>query len=598
MTITPTYTTIGRMFEQNFLFEVPKYQRYYAWEPEQVNDFIKDLDGILVDPEKDHFFGGIVCVSKRVDGSTRQQKELIDGQQRLTTSILLIINLIRKYEELLSSDALSGDDKEIIRSRIDKLRKKYINYNDEINRRPIVVHKLVLSFADKDFFEGILNNIPAASTRDSHEKISKANQLLEKFVRDKLNQCTADTERIDVLAKLELALQTNCTIIFMDCDSRESAYKLFQVLNDRGTGLNEGDLLKSKTLEALEGYPEKQEQAQRYWDEILEEDPSKVENFLRTYYASCCGKRAGRASLYDDFLREFFPGTYEGELPGSNDEAIAFLLKVQGLLDEIRVYRKITAGEWPYPEEQSVTGWDRNRLQVLVTFLTYDITLPLLLADTKLTQKKYADLVHMLEKFMFRYKTVCNNPHQVLSELYNKHALEIRRDPQNYSLTSLRRTLQTMLEEKASDEKFKLGLKDLAYQPSGGNKSLRYFFSTLCDYYRWHEEGENGKPNANKEHIINYDNVTIEHIDSQHSRDGNTLPEDSRNKLKNLTILSKQDNGSRVANRPFAEKKATYSSSCYRINQILLQYDTWQLPEATDWENRLLDFGCKIFVVK
>ena len=122
MTITPTYIAIGRMFEQNFLFEVPKYQRYYAWEPEQVNDFIKDLDGILADSEKDHFFGGIVCVSKKVDGSTRQQKELIDGQQRLTTSILLIINLIRKYEELLNVDTLSEDDKKIVKSRIDKLK--------------------------------------------------------------------------------------------------------------------------------------------------------------------------------------------------------------------------------------------------------------------------------------------------------------------------------------------------------------------------------------------------------------------------------------------------------------------------------------------
>lgn len=77
MVISPIYITIGRMFEQNFLFEVPKYQRYYAWESEQVSDFIKDLDGILADSEKDHFFGGIVCVSKKVDGSTRQQKELI-----------------------------------------------------------------------------------------------------------------------------------------------------------------------------------------------------------------------------------------------------------------------------------------------------------------------------------------------------------------------------------------------------------------------------------------------------------------------------------------------------------------------------------------
>ena len=47
MRITPNHIAIGRIFEQNFLFEVPKYQRYYAWEDEQVNDFIKDLDNIL-----------------------------------------------------------------------------------------------------------------------------------------------------------------------------------------------------------------------------------------------------------------------------------------------------------------------------------------------------------------------------------------------------------------------------------------------------------------------------------------------------------------------------------------------------------------------
>jgi len=36
----PNYIAIGKMFEQNFLFEVPKYQRYYAWEDEQIKDYI------------------------------------------------------------------------------------------------------------------------------------------------------------------------------------------------------------------------------------------------------------------------------------------------------------------------------------------------------------------------------------------------------------------------------------------------------------------------------------------------------------------------------------------------------------------------------
>ena len=58
--ITPSYTTIGDIFEKNFLFEVPKYQRYYSWESEQVDDFIKDISNIYANTSDenhiDHFF--------------------------------------------------------------------------------------------------------------------------------------------------------------------------------------------------------------------------------------------------------------------------------------------------------------------------------------------------------------------------------------------------------------------------------------------------------------------------------------------------------------------------------------------------------------
>ena len=121
MRITPNHIAIGRMFEQNFLFEVPKYQRYYAWEDEQVHDFIKDIDSILLGNTSEHFFGGVVCVSKVVEGSTRQQKELIDGQQRITTSILLIVNIIRRYQSLQIEPDLTEEDRGIIASRISKL---------------------------------------------------------------------------------------------------------------------------------------------------------------------------------------------------------------------------------------------------------------------------------------------------------------------------------------------------------------------------------------------------------------------------------------------------------------------------------------------
>ena len=597
MRITPNHIAIGRMFEQNFLFEVPKYQRYYAWEDEQVNDFIKDIDNVLLHNTPEHFLGGVVCASKVVEGSTRQQKELIDGQQRITTSILLIVNIIKKYEELQICLDLTDEDREIISSRITKLKEKYINYNDEINRRPQVVHKLVLSLADRRFFESILTNSPIAPTRDSHEKIAKANQLLAAFVQRKLDTCTTNTEKIDMLSEIEGVLQSNCTVIFMDCDSRTSAYKLFQVLNDRGAGLNEGDLLKSKTLEALEDYPHEQEQAQDYWDEILKEEPARVEGFLRTYFASCCGKRAGRTSLYDDFLKAFFPELFHGQMPTEQEQAVELLQQIRSILDEVRLYRKITVGSWPYAESQPVTEWDRNRLSVLVKFLSYDITLPLLLSATKLDHRKFAQLVHTLERFMFRYKTVCGNSHQVLSELYNAEAKKIREAPGEYSFANLFAKLRDLLSEKANDEVFKVQLKNLKYLPSGGNKSLRYFFSTLCDYQRWQQEGEHGAPVADKEFIINYDNVTIEHIDSQHAEGENVLPIANVHDLFNLTILSQDDNGRRVNNKPFAEKKPIYQVSRYKINQKLSEYTEWNLVNAESWQRFIVDFACKIFVV-
>ena len=601
MRITPNHIAIGRIFEQNFLFEVPKYQRYYAWDEEQVKDYIKDLDNILTNSTPDnpleHFFGGIVCASKTVEGSNRQQKELIDGQQRITTTILLIVNIIKKYEELKTLGGIAEEDMKIIDLRITKLQGKYIVYQDEINRRPITVHKLVLSLADKHFFENILDNRPATPTRNSHQRIATANSLLEKYVQQKVDNCGTITEKLDLLDDIESALYSRSTVIFMDCDSRASAYKLFQVLNDRGAGLNEGDLLKSKTLEALEEYPREQESAQEFWDEILQEEPNKVENFLRTYFASCQGKRAGKRSLYDDFLKAFFPTLFIGENSKNQTEAQTLLNTINNILLEIRNYRKITSGEWPYEAMQPITDWDRNRLAVLVKFLSYDITVPLLLAATHLDHKKFATIVHTLEKFMFRYKTICGNGHQVLSELYNDEAKKIRNDPTGYSYSHLFSELRRLLNEKANDEVFKVQLKNLYYASSGGNKSLRYFFSTLCDYYKWHENGEVGKPKANKETIINYDNVTIEHIDSQNQEGTRIFSGEDVHKFMNLTILSQNDNGQRVNNKPFAEKKVVYQASCYRINQKFAAYSEWSTQNADDWQHYVVDLACKVFVI-
>jgi hypothetical protein len=88
LAITPTHLTVGQLFEHNFIFRVPKFQRYYAWGEEQIEDFLKDLDVCVakrrLGTQQHHFLGGIVTVSISPN-SVRRDVEVIDGQQRLAT---------------------------------------------------------------------------------------------------------------------------------------------------------------------------------------------------------------------------------------------------------------------------------------------------------------------------------------------------------------------------------------------------------------------------------------------------------------------------------------------------------------------------------
>lgn len=390
----------------------------------------------------------------------------------------------------------------------------------------------------------------------------------------------------------------NCTIIFIDSKTRESAYKLFQVLNDRGAGLTEGDLLKSKTLEVLEKhFSIKQSTVQDAWDEILQDEPKQIEQFLRYYYASVCGSRVGRTSLYDDFLKQFFPDIVDVDDVSDEATATKIVDTVNQILREIRTYRKLIAGIWPYEVGQPLTDWDRKRLDILIRFLDFDIVYPLLLAAVQLKQKTFADLVHMLEKFMFRHKSVCNLGHQKLSELYMQEAVKIRRDPENYRLTGLRTTLKEYIETECTDAVFKVGLSNLKYRTNGGNKPLRYLFSTLNEHIEWYRNGAVGAPAPQKGTVINYDNVTIEHIASQSpSAAVPGFTSENIHTLSNLTLLTNGEND-RAKNKSYTAKKAIYHDSEYVINKYFDSVDDWSVESAKAWEQYLQEMVCKVFVV-
>ena len=598
MQIEPSYTTIGKIFEQNFLFQVPKYQRYYAWEEEQIDDFIADFDKMLCAKKQDkdvqHFFGGVVCVAKTVAGSNRQQRELIDGQQRITTTILLIIAVYREYEKI-KRVVTDREPSDLIESRLKKIEEKYLYYKDEVNRRPQTVNKLELSEADDAFFRNIIVGGSISPLRESHSKMIKSYKKLAKYVEKGVSEMESNENKMDFLAEVEDIIHNNCCIIFIDTKTKKDAFVLFQVLNDRGTGLTVGDLLKSKTLEILEAKPDKQQIINTCWDDILQRENKHVENFLRYYYMSVLGKRAGGSSLYDDFIKNIFK-IEDTNAEYTDDEMLCVLSRMQTIYEENIIFNQIAVGDWPYEVQQPITAWDSSRLKNLIKYLDYDITLALLLAASRLEQKKFAEIVLLLERFMFRFKGICNNNHQKLSELFMKEAIFIRENVTTYRVSHLRDQLSALITSEASEIKFRANLQALKYIKKGNNKTLKYLFATLEEYHTWYDQGATGRPSCDTGRLIDFDNVTIEHIASQHPEEVQEGITDV-NEIKNLTLLTMKENGELAGNKRFSEKKNVYHSSVFTLNTKINEYDHWDEETMTSWENHILDMACKVFII-
>ena len=89
-TIEAKELQLMKIFSDDYLFEIPEYQRPYAWTTEQVSDLIDDLfyamdRGEKIDEIPPYFLGSIVIIKD----FTSTQAHIVDGQQRITTLTIL-----------------------------------------------------------------------------------------------------------------------------------------------------------------------------------------------------------------------------------------------------------------------------------------------------------------------------------------------------------------------------------------------------------------------------------------------------------------------------------------------------------------------------
>jgi hypothetical protein len=607
--IKPDQLSIRTLFEQKHTFAVPKYQRGYAWNDQAVSDFISDIRRCLsrrVEGGKlNHFFGGIVTVPNALGDSSRSNYEVIDGQQRLASFVLLIGALVAEMRNVLgdlTKKAKPSDEESkastFLTNTMDTLSKHYLHYRDSIALEYVDVPKLTLSQADRDFFVALLDGKSPKSERASHDRLQTAWDLLTEFVKNALlsGGLSTSAEHIKLLA--ERVLGEDCTVIFMSSDTRSEAYQIFQVLNDRGVQLTDSDLLRARTMELLDdaSLAAVQDKLAGAWDEVLAYEPGEIDTYLKWYYSSHQGKRPSPSELTEQFLANRFNAppdvkmtkTLAGQIVDEVDRMDAAFSLLEDMGD----------GNWPFSKDKKTVQWDRERLRMLVTHLKHTNAMPLLLALRELESTRFAEAVALLERFVFRYKTIGNAHISPMTELYLKHAKKIRDDVGAYKMSSLRNDLTTLVDKMVPLDLFEASLRQLRYNKRGGNGHIRYLLIALEDYRDWFDKGANGVPKCkNKSAILDFSNTTLEHIYPRSAKpaDKSASLEPLKDTLGNLAVFGPDDNDA-LANKAFDEKKPMLAKSNISLNRDVGALTSWTKTVLDKRANDLIKMALKVFV--
>ncbi|MEV7418539.1 DUF262 domain-containing protein [Streptomyces sp. NPDC089919] len=253
--------TIQTCFQQ-CLYEVPNFQRPYSWSQDQLMDFWDDV--ILA--KGDFFFGSTVTwVSKKRD-LFNDTYSIIDGQQRLTTSAILLSVVRDAFNQVAEKyDDVEGFDVDVASSQAATTQKYLMVQDDDGKNYPI------LRRSENMFYEVIQNPnaIPSGvKWNESAKRIGEAREFFE----EKVIGAVKDMAPADQVERLK-SIRSNALkarVIQVELASEEDGFLVFETLNTRGADLRLADLVKNLLIRggATEA-ADRQAIADR-WDRLVE----------------------------------------------------------------------------------------------------------------------------------------------------------------------------------------------------------------------------------------------------------------------------------------------------------------------------------------
>lgn len=226
--------TVGKLFSemQNRKFIIPDYQRPYKWNIEKCETLWNDIENFAETDAKhgaDYFLGTIVSYV-----NDKNNQEIIDGQQRITSFMLLLRSFYKKLEDMAEDEDVIGLKNQLAPCIWD------INPISQKVTDKTIIHIVseVATEEDNDTFHEILESGNILEDRtDNYSKNYK-------FFKEKCDEYA--TSNPMQWKELCVTILQKCIILPIECDAQDTALTIFSTLNDRGMPLADSDIFKAQ----------------------------------------------------------------------------------------------------------------------------------------------------------------------------------------------------------------------------------------------------------------------------------------------------------------------------------------------------------------
>ncbi|MFP6031216.1 DUF262 domain-containing protein [Helicobacter pylori] len=555
------------------VFEIPSYQRGYAWQKEQLEDFWNDLEHVSKLGNQFHYMHSLTL--RELENEFESSAfEIIDGQQRLATSLILL--------GLLAKTTQNKDPKYSL-----------------INLEPILSYKY---YGLSEAFRAIMEeekDLEAFKTSFYAKNLIKAYE----FFQEKISDTSVRTleKMFDALTKKMLF-----SVVELN-DNRIDPFSSFETINNRGKDLSTLELLKNRLhfvvhkicdeedLENLQN--EINDTYTRIYHDLRQFEDAHLEDFLKHFVAYYYGENS---RFKERLLNTAFDA--HKKYHSSYDE----YEKINDLLLYLSYSSKVWYFLHTLDDEElriEITPKTRGLLDKMrhLNALSENAFLPLLLSlltiqlvgrsanEQPYTTKELEDLLEYLERFGFLIYGVAG-----------------KNTAKNEWIGLAFKAIQAcrFWEDKITIEDLPTLEKNFFKGKHSGLELLEESIHSKKNAEKWYQWGKalnyllyEYELHHNPETTLNFDSSieSIEHILPQKPDQGYSAKEKSWAKnphvvhaLGNLLLISKNANSS-LSNKPFEEKRKAYLKGSYSEKEVA-KNASFGITEIQEMSEKLLDF--------